>query len=199
VIRTALACFLVASLILGKTVAPLAEDADGGLDAGMILPNLIVPVVGVERATLRDTWREARAAGRVHQGIDIPAESGTPVLASGDGKVAKLFLSERGGYTLYQFDPSETWVYYYAHLQSYAADIAEGDELRQGALIGYVGSSGNARTPHLHFEIGRLGTERRWWVSEPINPYWSLTAGLPRARTCEFRPCAKHDGEGFDR
>ena len=116
------------------------------------MPALIVPVAGVTPDRLRDTWGEARTAGRVHQGIDIMAPAGTPVLAADDGRVAKLFLSEAGGITLYQFDQS----------------------VRRGELIAEVGATGNARDPHLHFEIGLLGPERRWWVSEPLNPYGFL-------------------------
>ena len=141
---------------------------------GLAMPALIVPVAGVTTDQLRDTWGEARAAGRVHQGIDIVAPAGTPVLAADDGRVAKLFLSEAGGITLYQFDPSETYVYYYAHLEGYAEGLAEGAALRQGEVIAFVGATGNARDPHLHFEIGLLGPERRWWVSEPLNPYGFL-------------------------
>ena len=93
------------------------------------------------------------------------------MLAADDGTVAKLFRSEAGGITLYQFDPSRTFVYYYAHLAGYAEGIAEGLDLARGQVIGFVGATGNARDPHLHFEIGLLGEEPRWWVSEPVNPY----------------------------
>ena len=65
------------------------------------------------------------------------------------------------------------FTYYYAHLDRYAADLREGQQVRRGDVIGYVGSTGNAspNAPHLHFAIFRLTPERQWWKGEPINPY----------------------------
>jgi peptidoglycan LD-endopeptidase LytH len=94
--------------------------------------------------------------------------------------VRKLFTSRYGGFTVYQFDPSETYCYYYAHLDRYAEGLAEGHLVRQGQRIGYVGTTGNAppQTPHLHFAIFKLGPERRWWEGVAINPFrvWSEEA-----------------------
>jgi hypothetical protein len=77
-----------------------------------------------------------------------------------NGSVAKLFLSKPGGLTVYQFDDSQTYCYYYAHLNSYAARLQEGMPLRKGDVLGYVGSSGNASpdAPHLHFAVFKLGS-----------------------------------------
>jgi peptidoglycan LD-endopeptidase LytH len=106
------------------------------------------------------------------------AARGTPVLATADGKVVKLFTSKPGGLTVYQFDPDERYAYYYAHLDRYAEGLAEGQTLRRGDLVGYVGSTGNASpdAPHLHFAIFRLGPERQWWKGTPVNPYPFLNA-----------------------
>ncbi|MBA2237330.1 MAG: M23 family metallopeptidase, partial [Lysobacter sp.] len=86
--------------------------------------------------------------------------------------------SKQGGLTLYQFDPAGKYAYYYAHLDSYAPRIAEGKLLRQGEVIGYVGSTGNAspESPHLHFAVFLLGPEKLWWKGTAINPY-PLLAG----------------------
>jgi murein DD-endopeptidase MepM/ murein hydrolase activator NlpD len=140
---------------------------------------LIVPVRGVVRRDLADTWGDARSDGRSHEGIDIMAPSGTPVLAVADGRIVKFFDSVRGGVTIYQFDRTERFVYYYAHLNARTAGLAEGDQVRQGQVIGYVGTSGNAPVPHLHFEIQRLGAERRWWEADSMNPYPLLMTGAP--------------------
>jgi murein DD-endopeptidase MepM/ murein hydrolase activator NlpD len=142
---------------------------------------LILPVQGLTRRDLHDTWGEARSEGRRHQGIDIMAPQGRQVLAVADGRIVKFFDSERGGVTIYQFDQSERFVYYYAHLSARAAGLLEGDRVRQGQVIGYVGMTGNAPVPHLHFEILRLGAERRWWVAESMNPYPLLLTGQPPA------------------
>jgi len=138
---------------------------------------LIVPVAGVERAALVDTWGHSRSHGRTHEGIDILAPSGVAVLAVADGRVARFFESERGGITIYQFDRTERWVYYYAHLSARAPGLAEGDHITQGQVIGYVGETGNAPVPHLHFEIQRLGPERRWWEADSVNPFPYLIRG----------------------
>ena len=137
-------------------------------------PPLLIPVEGALARDLRDTFDEGRGASqRGHEAIDIPAALGTPVLAVDDGRIAKLFLSKPGGITIYQFNTGETLAYYYAHLDRYAAGLAEGQQVRRGTVIGYVGATGNASpdAPHLHFAIFRLGPEKRWWQGEPINPF----------------------------
>src|SRR5690606_11357482 len=67
---------------------------------------LIIPVAGVLRDELRDTWGHARSEGRTHQGIDIMAPHGAAVIAAADGRIAKLHDSVRGGIGVYQFDES---------------------------------------------------------------------------------------------
>ena len=134
---------------------------------------LALPVQGIDSARLSDTYPQARAAGVPHEAIDIMAQRGTPVLAVEDGEVVKLFFSQSGGITLYQFDPDRRYAYYYAHLDRYAEGVREGSKLRKGQVIGYVGSTGNALpgSPHLHFAIFTLGPERQWWRGTPLNPF----------------------------
>ena len=134
---------------------------------------LDIPVTGVVASQLNDNYTQERAGGVPHEALDIMAPRGTPVLAVEDGRIAKLFLSKPGGITLYQFDPSGDYTYYYAHLDSYADGIVEGGKLRKGQVIGYVGSSGNASpdAPHLHFAIFKLNIEKQWWRGKPINPF----------------------------
>jgi len=140
---------------------------------------LLLPVQGITRADLHDTFTDARSEGRVHDAIDIMATAGTPVLAVADGTVEKLFDSKRGGLTIYQFEPSGRYAYYYAHLERYADGLAEKQPIKRGQVIGYVGSTGNAdpAAPHLHFAIFRLGPERRWWEGQALNPYPVLHDG----------------------
>jgi murein DD-endopeptidase MepM/ murein hydrolase activator NlpD len=110
---------------------------------------------------------------RIHHAIDILAPRGTSVIAAVDGTIRKLFNSRAGGLTIYQFDVPEQRIYYYAHLDSYAAGIDQGMFVRQGTVIGYVGTTGNAPpgTPHLHFSIENLPASKEWWKGEPVNPY----------------------------
>ena len=104
------------------------------------------------------------------------------MLALGDGVIKKLFNSRDGGLTIYQFDPDETYCYYYAHLDHYAADLTEGMFVRRGQVIGYVGTTGNApaNTPHLHLAIFKLGPDKRWWRGTPVNPYPVLVSILKK-------------------
>ncbi len=155
----------------------------GAIDVAADVPatavnDLLIPVQGVQSADLRDTFTQARSANRVHDAIDIMAARGTPVLAVHAGRVVKLFTSKPGGLTVYQLDPSDHVVYYYAHLDSYAPGLAEGQQLQRGDPIGTVGSTGNASAdaPHLHFEVQLLGPQKQWWHATSINPYGRFSA-----------------------
>ncbi|HDS1551575.1 MULTISPECIES: M23 family metallopeptidase [Stenotrophomonas] len=161
--------------------APPASNAPPAAQAPDAPPGLLLPVQGILPSQLRDTFTDARSEGRVHDAIDIMADAGTPVLAAADGTVEKLFDSERGGLTIYQFEPSGRWCYYYAHLQRYADGLAEKQVIRRGDVIGYVGSTGNAsaEAPHLHFEVHVLGPEKQWWKGQSINPYPLLKSAAP--------------------
>src|SRR5581483_7892628 len=133
---------------------------------------LLIPVAGVKVSEIHDTFGDPRV-GHAHEAIDIMAPRGTPVLAVDDGRIAKLFKSVPGGLTIYQFDPSGEYTYYYAHLDRYADGVREGQDVKRGDVIGYVGSTGNAlaTAPHLHFAMFRLGPEKRWWQGAAIDPY----------------------------
>jgi murein DD-endopeptidase MepM/ murein hydrolase activator NlpD len=135
--------------------------------------SLTLPVKGIKKEDLRSNFAELRGGSRRHEAIDILAPRDTPVFAVEDGKIARLFLSDAGGITIYQFDPSETYCYYYAHLERYAAGLEEGDRVKRGDVIGYVGTTGNAprNTPHLHFAIFKMTPDKRWWQGTPIDPY----------------------------
>ena len=152
-----------------EAAAPSMAEAIGDLARR----NLLIPVEGVTTNRLTDTFNDSRALSRRHDAIDIMAPRGTEVRAADDGTIAKLFTSKAGGLTIYQFDPTQTFSYYYAHLDHYVSGLAEHQPVSRGQLLGYVGSTGNASesAPHLHFAIARLGTDHAWWKGDPINPY----------------------------
>lgn len=135
---------------------------------------LAMPVEDIDPSTIHDNFNEVRGGttGR-HDALDILAPRGTHVLATDDGIVKKLFTSVPGGLTVYQYDPDSQFCYYYAHLDAYAQGLHEGQTLKRGDLIGYVGTTGNAPkdTPHLHFAVIRLDPDKRWWTGTPIDPY----------------------------
>ncbi|MEO8169990.1 MAG: M23 family metallopeptidase [Oxalobacteraceae bacterium] len=176
---------VVPSIVPVDTPVPSAIGSLASGPAGALAPayaasadapvtdQLLLPVAGISASQLDDTFNQARGTERRHEALDILAPKGTQVLAVADGKIAKLFDSKPGGLTVYQFDTSEKFAYYYAHLDHYAAGIKEGTVLKRGDLVGYVGTTGNAdpAAPHLHFAIFELGPEKQWWKGTPINPY----------------------------
>jgi murein DD-endopeptidase MepM/ murein hydrolase activator NlpD len=134
---------------------------------------LMLPIDGLRATDIRDSFNDVRNGGKSHGATDLPAPRETPVRAMTDGFIRKLFLSKPGGNTIYEFDPSQTYCFYYAHLDHYAQGLKEGLTVRRGDVIGYVGSTGDASplAPHLHLEITRLDAEKHWWLGAPINPY----------------------------
>ena len=173
-----------------EEVAPAGDiavvDPPGGQEVavaeGLVVgpAGLAIPVSGIKAADLVDTYTQARAGGaRRHDAIDIMAPHGTPVVAAAEGTVERLFFSEGGGgITIYVRSPDSRWSYYYAHLDRYAPGLNEGQQVKQGQVIGYVGSTGNANPegPHLHFAINRMAPEDDWHSGESVNPY-PLLAG----------------------
>jgi murein DD-endopeptidase MepM/ murein hydrolase activator NlpD len=163
----------------GTTPAPAPPQSEPTPEgAGANIPgSLLIPVAGVRAEELRDTYSEARSEGRVHNSIDIIAPKGTPVLAAADGRVVKLFQSDKGGTTIYQRGTDGKTIYYYAHLDRYGDGLAENKEVRRGEVIGYVGDTGNA-TPgnfHLHFSVWITEDPKRYWDGVNLNPYPLLT------------------------
>lgn len=146
--------------------------------------SIILPIAGLKRSDIVDTFDQSRGGGRKHEATDILSPRNTPVVAVRPGTIAKLFVSVPGGNTIYLFDAESPVCYYYAHLEKYADGLKEGIQVQPGQVIGYVGASGNAPpdTPHLHFAIFLLGPERRWWQGTPINPYPFLIEALDQGR-----------------
>ncbi len=124
---------------------------------------LAVPVQGVKPARLNDTWGAARSGGRKHEGIDIFAKRGTPVLASTEGIVLRVGTNRLGGNVVWVLGPGGQR-HYYAHLEGYG-DVRPGMRVQPGHVLGFVGNSGNAAStpPHLHYGVYERGGAR--------NPY----------------------------
>lgn len=149
------------------TNPPIPQDAE----LSALARTLTIPVAGVKAEDLLDTFNEKRGERR-HDALDIPAPRRTPVLAATDGRVLRLFTSERGGLMIYTADSTERFVLMYAHLDGYADGLSDTSSLRRGQVIGYVGTTGNAppNVPHLHFAIARSSNVRRWWEGTPVDP-----------------------------
>lgn len=119
---------------------------------------LLFPVPGRGRSNIQSLFGASRSSGRrEHQGIDIFAPRGTPVVAAADGYISSTSPNELGGNVVWLWDPARGHSLYYAHLDRHA--VSSGQRVRRGDVVGFVGNTGNARTtaPHLHFGIYRRG------------------------------------------
>jgi len=153
--------------------APHGSEPGGAID-DLRQRDLRLPIDGANLETFKGEFDERRGSGdRPHEAVDILAPRNTPVHAVEDGTIAKLFFSKAGGITIYQFDPSSRFCYYYAHLERYADGLKEGQRVSRGDVIGSVGTTGNAPpgTPHLHFAVFELTAQRHWWQGQALDPY----------------------------
>jgi peptidoglycan hydrolase-like protein with peptidoglycan-binding domain len=115
-----------------------------------------------------DTWGAPRSGGRAHEGVDIIGAAGKLIYAATDGTITKLVYDTPGSLggnnlRLTMDDGSNTY-FYYAHLSGFAEGIKVGTKVKAGQILGYNGATGNAATPHLHFEVHPGG-------GRAINPY----------------------------
>lgn len=146
-------------------------------EAALAARGLIIPVEGVDPSRVRDSYTAARG-GRTHDAVDIMAPKGTPVIAADAGTILRLRQNDAGGITIYQLDPEERFVYYYAHLDRYETGLVEGMTIRQGDVLGFVGTTGNAPKdmPHLHFQVMIYRGRGQYWGGDPINPHPYMTS-----------------------
>ena len=138
----------------------------------VFLESMVFPVKNI-MSHFYDDWGEIRGNGkRVHEGIDIRAQKGSPIVAIADGRVNTISYSESSGYYI-AIDHQNGWLSLYVHLDddlngndnlggwdtAFADGIYLGGEVIAGQTIGYVGDSGNAdgTVPHVHFEVRYMG------------------------------------------
>lgn len=141
--------------------------------AGSVATNGVEPVFPVAApTTFGDDWLAPRG-GRYHEGIDLMAARGAPIVAVVTGTLFRVGTSPISGNRLW-LRGSNGDEYFFAHLDGFAPVAGEGAQVRAGTVIGYVGDTGDARgtTPHLHFEIHPGG-------GGPIRPY-PLVSAWPR-------------------
>jgi murein DD-endopeptidase MepM/ murein hydrolase activator NlpD len=129
---------------------------------------IAMPLENVAKRAVADTWHAPRGTGRLHEGQDIFAPRGTPILSSTNGYVFKIGENNLGGQTVSVIG-SGGRIYYYAHLDRYAPGLEVGNRVTPRTVLGYVGTTGNAQgtPPHLHFGI--------YTLNGAINPLPLLT------------------------
>ena len=142
---------------------------------------LAMPLEDVRKKEIADTWQAARGTNRRHEGQDIFAPRGTPILSATRGYIYNIGENPLGGQTVSVAGAGGRF-YYYAHLDSYARGIAVGDFVTTRTVLGYVGTTGNAQgtPPHLHFGI--------YTSSGAINPLPMLTDRIPPTATRQETP-----------
>lgn len=148
---------------------------------------LAVPVADVARSSLRDSFGASRSGGRSHQGIDIFAPRGTPVMAAADGVVWSTQPNALGGNVVWILGPGRQ-MHYYAHLDHLHANATPLRVVCAGDIVGFVGDTGNARgtSPHLHYGIyGRSGA---------LNPHPLLIVGRGNATPEHVLPACAGSG-----
>ena len=162
----------LALLRQAQAAGPSAGSYQQTSVAGVGSTGQVFPVAGANR--FGDDWLNSRGGGRVHQGIDIFAASGTPLVAVADGTLFRVGYNGLGGWRLWLRDGAGT-TYYYAHLSSFSGAASEGARVARGTVIGFVGNSGDAQgtSAHLHFEIHPGG-------GGPVRPF-PIIAGWPRS------------------
>jgi len=108
----------------------------------------------VSKSQIANTWHAPRGTDRLHEGQDIFAPKGTPILSATSGYVYNIGENNLGGQTVSVIGAGGR-VYYYAHLDAYARGLQIGDRVNTRTVLGYVGTTGNAQgtPPHLHFGI----------------------------------------------
>jgi murein DD-endopeptidase MepM/ murein hydrolase activator NlpD len=130
-------------------------------------PNIVeIPVESVRKSQIPDSWGAARSEGRSHQGVDIFAKRGTPVISATEGIVLSVGTNRLGGQIVRVLGPAGQ-VHYYAHLDEYGT-YEPGDAVRPGDVLGYVGNTGNARNTPSHLHYGVYDPQHG-----PVNP-WPL-------------------------
>ena len=167
-LRTALGACLLLLLagLLDGVIRPALETAwyAARLTALPAPSHIPSPVQGVAASGLRDSWHVPRDGGaRRHEGMDIFAPRGRPVLSATQGIVLGIGVDRLGGKVVWVLGPGGQR-HYYAHLDRYG-DLRRGQRIVAGQVLGYVGNTGNARggPTHLHYGI--------YTARGPINPY----------------------------
>ena len=155
--------------LLNRTVTVIRFRPQGGADGfynpqgESVVRSFLRTPMDASKLTSRFGMREHPILGfsALHAGVDFSAASGTPILAAGTGKVAMAGFN--GGYGLYvKLQHTQDVATAYAHMSRLGPGIKPGVSVRQGQVIGFVGSTGMSTGPHLHYEFHRGG--------RPVNP-----------------------------
>lgn len=137
-----------------KLIAILSELIPYGVTLEESIMEVVGPFPVAGPAWWSDDWHAPRSGGRLHQGLDIFAPHGTPIVSAADGVISQKSTSSLCGLGLEVTDAAGTQ-YYHCHLSGYPEGIQIGTSVKMGQVIGFIGNTGNAIStpPHVHFEF----------------------------------------------
>lgn len=165
---------------LVRIVSPLERR---GIPLARALQRMAGPFPVAGEATWANDWHAARCnpSPHLHQGIDIFARAGTPLVAIADGRITQKGVGAVSGLKLEITAPDGT-EFFYAHLSGFAADITLGQAVARGDVVGYVGTTGNAEgtSPHVHLEVQPQG------VPVPPKPFVDRWVAAAEARATRW-------------
>ena len=161
---------------LSKQLYIQSKSFDEVIDLAKNKADMLASIPAIQPIANKDLSRMASGYGyrlhpiyktrRLHTGMDFTAPQGTPIYATGDGKVAKVRRSRRGYGNHVIIDHSYGYQTLYAHMTKYI--VYRGQKVKRGEIIGYVGSSGTSVAPHLHYEV--IKNKRK---INPVNYYYN--------------------------
>ncbi|MET0663131.1 MAG: LysM peptidoglycan-binding domain-containing protein [Ilumatobacteraceae bacterium] len=135
---------------------------------GRDLPSVLLRALPVRGACrFANSWHATRSGGRLHAGVDLISPAGTPVVAAANGTLTRQTTGGARSGNAWWLTTSTGTYFFYAHLASFSNGLSVGSTVQAGDVIGYVGSTGNAVSPHLHFEIHPGG-------GGAVNPYSAI-------------------------
>ncbi len=135
---------------------------------GRDLPSVVLDAAPVRGACrFANSWQATRGGGRLHVGVDLISPTGTPVVAVANGTLTRQTTGGSRSGNAWWLTTSTGTYFFYAHLASFSNGLSVGSRVQAGDVIGYVGSTGNAVSPHLHFEIHPGG-------GGAVNPYSAI-------------------------
>ena len=153
-----------------------SKSFDEIIDLAKSKAEMLTAIPAIQPVANKDLKRMASGFGyridpiyktrKMHAGMDFSAPSGTPIYATGNGKISKVRKSRRGYGNHVKIDHGYGYVTLYAHMSKYI--VREGQKVKRGEIIGYVGSTGKSVAPHLHYEVHKDNKK-----INPVNFYYN--------------------------
>ncbi|CAM1361221.1 Peptidase M23 [Tenacibaculum litopenaei] len=183
--------------VLAKQIAVQSESLDEIVNLAKAKEKMLASIPAIQPVKNEDLKRMASGFGmrlhpilkswRMHNGMDFTAPTGTPIFASGNGKVVKAHRSSTFGKVVY-IEHGYGYKTIYAHMSKIVAK--KGQKVKRGDLIGYVGNTGRSAAPHLHYEVHKNG--------RPVNPIYYYYGDLTPEEFLAMQKASQQKGQSYD-